>query len=216
MSEPRPFRVHIPDAVLDDLHDRLRRARLLSDSPRRMPSGMTADYLGELVDAWIVFDWRAREEWLNTHPQHVADIDGARVHFVHRRAAEADAPALLLMHGWPHTFALQLDFVDLLHDFHVVVPSFPGFAFSTPYARQEMTETALAGTVHALMTDVLGYDRYVTYGGGRLHQRQRPPRSEPPAARARNRRDARALPDPGRARRDRRPGGDGVLRTHRP
>ena len=46
------------------------------------------------------------------------------------------------MHGWPHTFALQLDFADLLPDFHVVVPSLPGFAFSTPYADGPITERA--------------------------------------------------------------------------
>ena len=38
------------------------------------------------------------------------------------------------MHGWPHTFALQLDFADLLPDVDVVVVSLPGFAFSPPYA----------------------------------------------------------------------------------
>ncbi len=56
------------------------------------------------------------------------------MHFVHLRSERADAPALLVMHGWPHTFALQLDFADLLPDFHVVVASLPGFAFSSPYA----------------------------------------------------------------------------------
>ena len=68
------------------------------------------------------------------------------------------------MHGWPHTFALQLDFADRLPDFHVVVASLPGFAFSSPYADGEMSEKRLAATMHALMTDVLGYERYVTYG----------------------------------------------------
>ena len=86
------------------------------------------------------------------------------MHFVHLRSERADAPALLVMHGWPHTFALQLDFADLLPDFHVVVASLPGFAFSSPYADGPMSERRIAATMHALMTDVLGYERYVTYG----------------------------------------------------
>ncbi|MFJ6652478.1 epoxide hydrolase family protein [Microbacterium sp. NPDC091313] len=160
----RPFRIDVSDPVIADLRDRLRRARLLPDSPRRPRTGMTAAYLADLVASWIDVDWREREEWLNSHPQFTVDLDGARLHFVHRRARDDDAPALLVMHGWPHTFAMQLDFADLLPDFHVVVPSLPGFGFSSPYPHAPMTETRLASTMHRLMTDVLGYEQYVTYG----------------------------------------------------
>lgn len=163
MGEIRPFRVSVPDEVLDDLRDRLRRSRLLDDSPRRMPSGMSAGRLRELVDAWAAFDWRAREHWLNGHPQFLARVGDADIHVAHLRAADPGAPALLVMHGWPHSFAVQLALADALPDVHVVVPSFPGFAFS-PAAERPLDESFLAETMHALMTDVLGYDRYVTYG----------------------------------------------------
>ena len=164
MSELRPFEIHVPDQVIDDLRARLARSRLLEDSPRKPASGMSAAYLSELVDEWIDWDWRSREAWLNGHPQFIAQIGDAAVHFAHLRSERADAPALLVMHGWPHTFALQLDFADLLPDFHVVIASLPGFAFSSPYATGEMSEKRLAATMHALMTEVLGYERYVTYG----------------------------------------------------
>jgi hypothetical protein len=164
MSKPTPFRMHVPDAELADLHDRLRRTRFLPDNPRRMPSGMTEEYLRELVASWLELDWRSREEWLNGFPQFAADVDGTSLHFVHRQADRADAPTLLTMHGWPHTFALQLDFADLLPEFNVVVPSFPGYAFSPPYADGPITEQRLAQTMHALMTETLGYSRYFTYG----------------------------------------------------
>ncbi|WP_456825172.1 epoxide hydrolase family protein [Cellulomonas sp. P5_E12] len=159
----RPFVVDVPQPVLDDLRDRLSRTRLLDDSPRRPASGMTAAYLKDLVGSWQAFDWRAREAWLNEHPQFLADVDGATLHFAHLRSSTPDAPALLVMHGWPHTFALQLDFADLIPDFDVVVVSLPGFAFSPPLD-EPITEERLAQLVHALMTDVLGYSRYLTYG----------------------------------------------------
>ncbi|SFS05901.1 Pimeloyl-ACP methyl ester carboxylesterase [Microbacterium sp. cf046] len=160
----RPFRIDVPDAVLDDLRARLNAARLLDDSPNRPPSGMSAPYLRDLVQSWAAFDWREREAWLNGHPQFLADVGDATVHFVHRRARQGDAPALLIMHGWPHLFTLQLDYADLLPDFHVVVVSLPGFAYSTPYATGRITESRLAETMHRLMTEVLGYERYLTYG----------------------------------------------------
>lgn len=159
----RPFEISVPDDVLDDLTERLARSRLLSDSPRRPDSGLSAAYLTELVDAWRTFDWRERERWLNQHPQFLADVEGTRLHFVHRRAQNPDAPAVLIMHGWPHTFALQLDLARLLPEFHVVLPSFPGFAFSDAYDGT-MTENVMADMMHSLMTDVLGYDRYLVYG----------------------------------------------------
>jgi epoxide hydrolase len=123
MATVTPFSLAVPDAVLDDLRERLSRTRFLDDSPRRPGSGMSSSYLRELVGSWSEWDWRAREAWLNQHPQFLAAVDGTTVHFVHLRAADPDAPALLVMHGWPHTFALQLDFADLLTDFHVVLPS---------------------------------------------------------------------------------------------
>jgi pimeloyl-ACP methyl ester carboxylesterase len=164
MTDLRPFELHVSDDVLSDLRDRLARTRLLDDSPRKPPSGMSTAYLRELVASWLDWDWRAREAWLNGHPQFIAQIGDAAVHFAHLRSQRADAPALLVMHGWPHTFALQLDFADRLPEFHVVVASLPGFAFSSPYAEGPMSETRIAVTMHTLMTDVLGYERYLTYG----------------------------------------------------
>ncbi|EWS81814.1 epoxide hydrolase [Brachybacterium phenoliresistens] len=164
MPEIRPFRLHVPDDVLEDLRWRLRHARLLEDSPRRMPSGMSASWLRDLVRTWADWDWRAREEWLAGFPQFLADVDGTDIHVAHLRSTRPDAPALLIMHGWPHTFALQLEAAAKLPDLHVVVASLPGFAFSAPYADGPMTERRIAATMHRLMTDVLGYDRYITYG----------------------------------------------------
>lgn len=148
---------------MQDLHSRLDRFRALPDSPRKPASGMSAAYLAELLQSWRAWDWRRREAWLNAHPQYLADIDDATLHFAHIRSDRADAPALLVMHGWPHTFALQLAVADLLHDVHVVVASLPGFAFSEPYAEGGLTEERLADTMHALMLR-LGYERFVTYG----------------------------------------------------
>jgi epoxide hydrolase len=162
-TDVRPFRCHVEAATLDDLRDRLARSRLLPASPDRPWSALDPHHLADLVSAWHRFDWRSREAWLNSHPQVHVTIDGAVVHAVHLRSRRHDAPALLVMHGWPHTFALQLDFARLLPDFHVVVASLPGFAFSSPYASGPLTRERLASTMHELMHR-LGHTRYVTYG----------------------------------------------------
>lgn len=160
----RPFVVSVPDDVLTDLHARLDRFRPLSDSPRRPRAEMNAALLARLVADWRRFDWRQREARLNAWPHFLADVDGTTVHLVHRRAADPRAPAILVMHGWPHTFQMQLRFAELLPDFHVVVPSLPGFAFSPAYADRAFSSQAVAETMHRLMTETLGYDAYLTYG----------------------------------------------------
>lgn len=86
------------------------------------------------------------------------------MHLVHLPADRPDAPALLISHGWPYTFAEMLPLVDALRgEVHLVVPSLPGFAFS-PAPDVPIVETEIARRWHALMTEQLGYRRYLSYG----------------------------------------------------
>ena len=58
---PRPFRIDVPDAVLDDLRERLARTRWPERDPRRgLGLRRRLDYLRELCDYWRDgYDWRA-------------------------------------------------------------------------------------------------------------------------------------------------------------
>jgi hypothetical protein len=77
-----PFVIDTPQAVLDDLHDRLMRARWPARIEGDWSSGASSAYLRELVTYWRdEFDWRARERALNCIPQFRADVDGIGVHF---------------------------------------------------------------------------------------------------------------------------------------
>ena len=86
----------------------------------------------------------ARKSWrLNAFPQFVTEIDGQRIHFLHVRSASDDAMPLLLTHGWPGSFVEFLELIELLSDeFHLVVPSLPGFAFSGPVSEQRLGHQA--------------------------------------------------------------------------
>jgi len=138
--------------------------------------GADVEYLRGLVRWWRTrFHWRTQERELNRYPHHRVTIDGARIHFV-RIAGHGTAPLpLLLTHGWPSTFYEFWPVIDRLADpaahggdpadaFDVVVPSLPGFAFSTALAGVG-SAARIPGLSHRLMTDVLGYDRYGAHGG---------------------------------------------------
>jgi microsomal epoxide hydrolase len=167
---PHPFEIAVPDAELDDLRRRLRRARW--PEPLVSPVwqlGTDAAYLRELVDYWIDgFDWRAVEAELNRFDHFVTEADGQRLHFVHQRSARADAPAIVLLSGWPSTFAEFAKVIPLLVEgdppFHVVAPSLPGFGFSGPTTARGWTPRRIAGALADLLRD-LGYERYGAHGG---------------------------------------------------
>ncbi|MFB7718424.1 epoxide hydrolase family protein [Nocardia sp. NPDC056100] len=174
-----PFRIDIPQVELDDLRDRLARTR----SPHPVPGtgadwdhGIAPDYLGELAAYWADgFDWRAHESELNRYPHFLTEIDGQRIHFLHLRSPEPNATPLLLNHSYPTSFVEFLAASGPLTDprahggdpadaFHLVIPSLPGFAFSSPLSARgwNMERTALA--FGELMTR-LGYDRFGVEGG---------------------------------------------------
>jgi pimeloyl-ACP methyl ester carboxylesterase len=171
-----PFTIAISDDALDDLRARLRGTRLPAPLPGdSWADGVPVEYLRRLIDAWQRFDWRAYESRLAAVPQYVTEIDGQQIHFVHVPSREPNAIPLLLTHGWPGSFLEFLDLIGPLSDpaahggsaadaFHVIIPTIPGFGFSTPLTEGGWPTRRIAETWVALM-DRLGYDRFAVQGG---------------------------------------------------
>ena len=163
-SGPIRFVVHVTDEVLDDLRWRLTNTRWPDEAPGAPWSqGTDLSYLRDLSREWSErFDWREQERRINSYPHFTAFMDGARVHFVHRRSGR---PPLLLTHGWPSCFFEMLPLVDRLADnFDVVVPSLPGYAFSSRPTAVGIDSSHTAELWRSLM-EHLGYDRFGAVGG---------------------------------------------------
>lgn len=93
-----------------------------------------------------------------------AEIENQTIHFIHQQSHNTEAIPLVLNHGWPGLF---LEFIPLIeklkNDFHIIIPSLPGFVFSS--ARPPTwTVDDTARLFNTLMTKVLGYPRYAAYG----------------------------------------------------
>ena len=174
----RPFRIAVEQDVLDDLQRRLERTRWPSsadadgdDLASTWKAGISHTYLRELVDYWRTrFDWRACEVALGRFAHHTIELQDTTVHFV-LAAGRGRAPLpIVLTHGFPDSFARFLKLIPLLTDppdpqdaFDVVVPSLPGYAFSTgPGPKSDLFH--VADRWHDLMT-ALGYERYAAHGG---------------------------------------------------
>ena len=173
----RRFRIDIPQADLDDLRQRLGRARWPDEQPGAGWSyGVPLGYLKELAGYWRTgYDWRAQEARLNAVPQFTTTIDGQNIHFMHVRSPEPGALPLILTHGWPGSVVEFLDLIGPLTDprsrgadpadaFHLVIPSLPGYGFSGPTREAGWDVRRIARAWAALMSR-LGYRRYGAQGG---------------------------------------------------
>ncbi len=180
-----PITIAVPQEALDDLRRRLEQTRFPEPAPGDgWEYGTPNAYLRDMVERWKAFDWRAQEARMNAVPNFVTAIDGQTIHFVHVRSRHEGATPLLLLHTYPGSFAEFLDMIGPLTDpeahggsaadaFHVVVPSMPGYGFSTPVQDAGWTMARVARTYDVLMRR-LGYASYGTHGsdGGAMVSRE--------------------------------------------
>ncbi len=156
-----------PQADLDDLTARLSRTRWPNEIvDAGWDYGFPLARLKGLADRWRTrYDWREHEAGLNELPHFTTEIDGQNVHFVHVRSARPDALALVLTHGWPGSFLEFLDVIEpLARDFHLVIPSIPGYGFSGP-TRERGWDVVRVARAWAELMRRLGYERYGAQGG---------------------------------------------------
>ena len=139
--------------------------------------GVSHDYMKDLAAYWTTrFDWRKVEAKLNSHPQFMAHVGDFDIHFLHVRGKGPKPTPLILTHGWPGSVVEFLDVIGPLTDpasfggsaddsFDVVVPSLPGFGFSSKPKGKPIGPVTTAKLWHQLMTAVLGYTKYGAQGG---------------------------------------------------
>ena len=107
---------------------------------------------------------------MNTFAHYKADIDGIPIHFIHEPGRGPNPMPLILTHGWPWTFWDMRHVIRPLADpaahggdpadaFDVVVPSLPGFGFSTPLTTPGINFARTADLWVKLMREVLGYSK---------------------------------------------------------
>ena len=172
-----PFKVQVPQTVLDDLQARLSRTRLPDEvSGAGWEYGASLAYLGDLLAYWrTTFDWRKQETAINRFAQFRTEIDGVGIHFVFERGKGQNPVPILLLHGWPSTFYQMHKIIPMLTDpanhggnaadsFDVIVASLPGYGFSDIPKAKGMSVGRMAELFHALMTERLGYKRYAVRG----------------------------------------------------
>ncbi|KAI3316839.1 alpha/beta-hydrolase [Xylariaceae sp. AK1471] len=179
-----PFKINLSDSVPHML-DLIRNTQLpSSELPAAQDSlnstlstGISLQTLKDLKEEWVTdFDWDEEQASMNRLHHFTVKIEGLDVHYVQELSGQPDAIPIILLHGWPGSFLEMVPLIDLLAPkgqpkgkalntttFDVVIPSLPGFGFSSPPPKS-WTTADTARIFNTLMTQVLGYQRYAVHG----------------------------------------------------
>lgn len=170
----QPFKIEISGKDIDYLKQRLANTRWITPTTQSgWEKGVPVDYLQDIAGYWLnEFDWKKQEAALNQYPHFITEIEGQNIHYLHIKSPRANAVPLMLIHGWPGSFADFTRVIEPLANpqdpgqiaFDLVIPSIPGFGFSVPVKEKGYNMIRIATTFATLM-DRLGYAKFAVHGG---------------------------------------------------
>ena len=173
----KPFKVEISEKNLQNIYSKVKNYEW-----HEMPDdggwdyGTNLDYMKELSEYWInKYDWKKTENEINKFKNYKTNIENIEIHFIQEKGSGSNPKPLLLSHGWPGSIIEFLNIIDKLahpekyggkeeDSFDVVVPSLPGYGFSGRPHRP-IGPRKMATIFNLLMTNVLGYKKYIAQGG---------------------------------------------------
>ena len=172
------FTINISDDFIEDLSARLKNTRWTNGRESlKWEYGTNKAYLKDFVSYWIEeYDWKKQEKQFNSYPQFKCNVDGVDIHFFHIKGKGKNPIPIILTHGWPDSFIRYQKIIPILTDptrfgrnsndsFDVVIPSVPGFGFSTLPDSKGVNNSDIADLWIKLMTKNLGYEKFGALGG---------------------------------------------------
>jgi len=179
--KPEPFKVKIAEEKVVELKALLKSAKLpkatYETKLETREYGVTGSWMEKALPYWRdIYDWSKSEERINQFPHYKVAIPDAKgfdysIHFIAVLNKDPNAIPLMLLHGWPGSFAEFLALIPLLAEstspaFHLIVPSLPGFGFSSgpPLDRDIEPLKDVSYLMNKLMTG-LGFSSYASQGG---------------------------------------------------
>ncbi|XXG96447.1 hypothetical protein Hte_002730 [Hypoxylon texense] len=181
-TQPTPFIASTPESDLNEFRVLLKLSKIgketYENTQQDRKYGITSDWLAKAKTQWEKFDWRKVEDDINSFPNYTTKIeesgDTFDIHFVALFSERIDATPILMLHGWPGSFLEFLPILKLLKakytpqtlPYHIVVPSLPGYAYSSPPPlHRDFKLENCAEIMDKLMVGLGFSDGYVVQGG---------------------------------------------------
>jgi len=171
------FSIPCSEDAVADLRERLSRTRWVNEGwDTASPFGVELPILKEICGYWKDgFDWKRQVERLSAFGHFQYRSAAGTIHFLHLKGVGPAPMPLILTHGWPGSFVEMLGILPRLADpaafggdprdaFDVVVPSLPGFGYSSRPLEPGMNAFRVAELWVELMSE-LGYGRFAAQGG---------------------------------------------------
>jgi len=122
----RPFKIAVPNNVLEDLKIRLKRELEVKRLQKPLEGigfeyGFNSEYLESVGRYWLEkYDWRSREKTLNKFDMFLTKVSGIDVHFLRVKSKNPNkykaTKPLLVLHGWPGSFVELYKIIPYLID----------------------------------------------------------------------------------------------------
>ncbi|KAF9873811.1 hypothetical protein CkaCkLH20_08545 [Colletotrichum karsti] len=197
-SSVTPFTVDIPSSFLASLRSLLQLSKIGPATwENTQPAfGTTHKWLSEAREAWLdpsVFLWHSHQLRINAIPnfistQSLSDLDfkwtqgiDYNLHFLGLFSSRKDALPVVVLHGFPGSFMEYLPVLELLKrkytpetlPYHIIVPSLPGYGFSSfsaaseedVFVKAEFDFYDAANILNQLMVQLGFGERYIAHGG---------------------------------------------------
>lgn len=174
----KPFRIAFTEDMVEDLKYRLNHTRKIAEplTGTGWTYGVSGKNFKNIINYWLnKYDFKTREQYLNKYPQFITTIQGLNIHYLHvkpEKAVNKKIVPLMLIHGWPGSVVEFYKIIPMLTTpradrdfvFEVVVPSLPGFGFSSAATIPGLGASQMAVVFKNLMIR-LGYKTWYVQGG---------------------------------------------------
>ncbi|WP_299247302.1 epoxide hydrolase family protein [uncultured Aquimarina sp.] len=178
VGKPEPFKINIPQEKLNRVLTQFKSTKF----PDKLTTGKwdlgTSSNFMETFRTFVLkeYDWRTEETALNKFDQFRVNIDDYNIHYYHVKGEGNNPRPVILSHGWPGSVFEFLNIIERLTQpskfggntedaLTVVIPSVPGFGWSTLAENKAIGPKTTADLYHKLMTQVLGYQKFGAQGG---------------------------------------------------
>ncbi|WKX91425.1 hypothetical protein Q1695_009903 [Nippostrongylus brasiliensis] len=175
------FNIQIEDERIEELKARLATDRLVDPIDDCPLSAARHELMSNLSKVMAAFNWKQHQQFLNSFKQYRTQIEGLNIHFLRvslPKEPSVDVVPLLLLHGFPGSHWTFYKVIPILTNpvrfgfdfgvkrplrFEVIVPSLPGFLFSSKIHKAGFHTTDAARIMGKLMRR-LTVQKYFVHG----------------------------------------------------
>lgn len=180
----KPFTAHVDDEKLQLFRKLLELSPIapivFENTNAGRKYGLERPWLENAKKVWLNdFDWRQHEDRINSFPNFKASVKDAadntiEVQFLALFSERSDAVPIAFFHGWPGNICEFLGMLDILRDryspkdlpYHIVVPSLPGYVYSSgPPVGTDYSIDLAASAMNSLMVGLGFGSGYLVQGG---------------------------------------------------